>query len=71
MTDLTNTALTDAELDLVGGGDGNYKGCPLGSTAGGPPGMYPSYTTCATQSFVSAVAQGILAGAHAAAGRPA
>jgi hypothetical protein len=39
--------MTIGELDLVGGGaDPNYHECVLGSTAGGPPGLYPWYIAC-------------------------
>ena len=39
--------MTIAELDAVGGGmDKNYKLCTLGTTAGGPPGVYAWYATC-------------------------
>jgi hypothetical protein len=64
--------LTITELEAVSGGmDPNFKLCPMGSTAGGGPGVYPLYTTCATQTFVGAVASGVLAGAAAAAHKPA
>ena len=39
--------LTIDELDLVsGGGDPNYKECTTGTTAGGPPGVYPNHVPC-------------------------
>ncbi len=58
--------LSDAELDLVSGGmDPNYKQCPMGTTAGGPPGVYPNSATCSS-GFLGDVAAGILAGAHKA-----
>jgi len=42
--------LSLAELDLVTGGeDPNYKECVLGTTAGGPPGLYPWYVECRTK----------------------
>lgn len=43
----TGDTMTIGELDLVGGGaDPNYHECVLGSTAGGPPGLYPWYIAC-------------------------
>ena len=39
--------LTGGELDLVnGGGDPYYKECTTGTTAGGPPGVYPTHVPC-------------------------
>jgi len=39
--------LTIEELEAAGGGmDNNYKECVLGTTAGGPPGLYPWYAVC-------------------------
>ena len=45
-----NTEIRDLnvdELDLVSGGmDPNYKECPMGTKAGGGPGVYPLYVDC-------------------------
>jgi len=38
--------LSEEELQDVSGGDPNYHECVLGTTAGGPPGLYPWYVEC-------------------------
>ncbi len=40
-----NHLLTDCDLDIVAGGI--WKQCLDGTTAGGGPGLYPDYATCA------------------------
>jgi hypothetical protein len=55
----------DELKDVSGGSDPNFKECVLGSAAGGPPGLYPSYTVCAAgtvgdliQAFLDGVRKG-------------
>ena len=49
--------LDRTELDLVSGG---WKECSFGTTAGGGPGLYPDYASCAVP--LSSVIQAFLDG---------
>ena len=59
--------LNSAELDLVSGG---WTYCPLGSSKGGDPGVYPDNTTCASGTLVQVTVSAVLAAAKKAAGQP-
>jgi hypothetical protein len=62
-------ALAGIDLDLVSGGsDPNFKECVLGSAAGGPPGLYPSYTNCAAGT-VGDLMQALLDGVRKGSGK--
>jgi hypothetical protein len=63
--------LSDADLDRVCGAGDGWVYCPLGSTKGGDPGVYPSINDpCATNTLVGVVVEGVLAGAKKAAAKP-
>lgn len=62
-----------AELEQVSGGsDPNYKECPMGTKAGGGPGLYPWYADCsngAVADLIEAFQKGVQQG-KAKGGRP-
>ena len=63
--------LTNDELDIVSGGDDNYKECTNGTTAGGRPGLYPNYIECngtRNEMIMSSALTGAAAGAAGGAG---
>jgi bacteriocin-like protein len=54
--------LTIDELDSVSGGVEGYKECVMGTTAGGPPGLYGNYADCsqgAVIDYINAFYDGI------------
>ena len=59
-------SLGDAELDLVRGANASdWKECPMGTTSGGPAGVYPWYADCsegAVRDLINAFQKGVQQG---------